>query len=119
MDFNDNVFLINSLKSGNEKAFMFLFNKYHRRLNAYALSFIDDKAAAQDIMQEVFLKTWKYRKRLDSQFSIQSFLYKSIYNEFINQYAERDHRPLIVRTAVRYLLRAGADRRYRNTDRQY
>ncbi len=86
MDFNDNITLVNSLKTGDEKAFMFLYNKYYRRLYAYALALIDDKAAAQDIIQEVFLNTWKYRKRLDSQYTIQSFLYKTVHNEFITQY---------------------------------
>src|SRR5690606_19403133 len=39
-----------------------------------------------DIVQNVFLKTWKNRKKLNPEFSIQSFLYKSVYNEFINDY---------------------------------
>lgn len=86
MDFNDNATLIENLIVGNEKAYMFLLNHYHRRLHAYALTLINDQAMAQDIVQNVFFKTWKSRKKLNTQFSIQSFLYKSVYNEFINSY---------------------------------
>jgi len=86
MDLNDNIVLIDSLKRGEEKAYTFLLDKYHRRLNAYALSLIGDPAMAADIVQNVFLKTWQFRKKLNTKYSIQSFLYKSVYNQFINTY---------------------------------
>ena len=86
MNFNDNNVLIENLINGNEKAYMFLLTTYHRRLHAYALTLANDQAEAQDIVQNVFLKTWKSRKKLKKEFSIQSFLYKAVYNEFINSY---------------------------------
>jgi RNA polymerase sigma-70 factor (ECF subfamily) len=86
MNFNDNDALIENLIIGNEKAYMFLLETYHKRLHAYAITLVNDQAQAQDIVQNVFLKTWKSRKKLKNQFSIQNFLYKSVYNEFINTY---------------------------------
>ena len=86
MNFDDNAILIQNLVNGNEKAYMFLLDTYHRRLNAYALTLVSDQDQAKDIVQNVFLKTWKSRKKLKTQFSIQSFLYKAVYNEFINSY---------------------------------
>ncbi|WP_298472954.1 RNA polymerase sigma-70 factor [uncultured Maribacter sp.] len=86
MDLNENKKLINQLRKGEEKAYMFLLDKYHRRLHAYALTLIDDHSLAQDIVQNVFLKTWQYRKKLNHKFTIQSFLYKSVYNEFVNTF---------------------------------
>jgi len=86
MDFSDDKVLVEGLKKGQEKAYMFLLDTYHRRLHAYALSLINDYSIADDIVQNVFLKTWQYRKKLSAQYSIQSFLYKSVYNEFINTY---------------------------------
>lgn len=86
MDFNDNAVLMESLKNGEEKAYNFLLNKFHRKLNAYAFTLVNDQSMAQDIVQNVFLKTWKFRNKLNPEFSIQSFLYKSVYNEFINSY---------------------------------
>lgn len=86
MDFSDNAKLIENLINGEEKAYMFLLDKFHRKLNAYALTLVHDHSMAQDIVQNVFLKTWKNKKKLNPEFSIQSFLYKSVYNEFINNY---------------------------------
>lgn len=88
MGFDDNIVLMESLKNGDEKAYKFLLNKFHRKLNAYALTLVNDHSMAQDIVQNVFLKTWKNRNKLNPEFSIQSFLYKSVYNEFINSYQQ-------------------------------
>lgn len=88
MNFDNNSFLMESLKNGEEKAYKFLLNKFHRKLHAYALTLVNDHSMAQDIVQNVFLKTWKNRNKLNPEFSIQSFLYKSVYNEFINSYQQ-------------------------------
>lgn len=85
-DFEENANLIFHLKKGNEQAYSFLVNCYNHRLCVYANSLINDKSLAEDIVQNVFIKTWEKRKFLIADFSIQSFLYKSVYNEYINQY---------------------------------
>ena len=74
------------LKKGDEAAFTELINTYNRRLFAYAISLSGDYSLAKDIVQNVFVKTFEYRKRLDPEFSIQGFLYRSVYNQFINTY---------------------------------
>lgn len=74
------------LKSGDESAFTELINKFNRRLFAYAVSLSGDYSLAKDIVQDVFLKTYEFRKRLNPEFSIEGFLYRSVYNQFINVY---------------------------------
>ena len=59
------------LKKGDEAAFTELINTYNRRLFAYAISLSGDYSLAKDIVQNVFVKTFEYRKRLDPEFSIQ------------------------------------------------
>lgn len=86
MDFEDNISLIQALSQGKEEAYNYLLSKYHRRLYAYALTLINDHALAEDIVQNVFISVWKFRKRLNPQYSIKSFLFKSVYNEFLNAY---------------------------------
>ena len=78
--------LVELLKKGDESAFTELINKYNRRLFAYAVSLSGDYSLAKDIVQDVFLKTYEYRKRLNPEFSIEGFLYRSVYNQFINVY---------------------------------
>lgn len=81
--------LIEQLVIGNEKAYMSLLDTYHKRLYAYALTLAGDPHSAQDIVQNVFLNTWRFRKKLNPDFSIQSFLYRSVYNEFVNHYQQK------------------------------
>lgn len=92
--YKNNIDFIDHLKRGDEKAYVYLVETYHKPLFSYVLSLNADKALAEDIIQIVFLKTWEYRKRLNSNYSIKSFLYKSTYNEFINQYHK--HRALSI-----------------------
>lgn len=88
MKFEDEKILIDSLNKGNEEAFGFLFDKYHDRLYAYALSLVNENMMAQDIVQNVFIRTWKFRKKLNPLYSLQSFLYKTTYNEFVRTYQQ-------------------------------
>lgn len=82
----NNSGIIESLKKGDENAYSYLVKMYHKPLFVYALNLTNDHAQSEDIAQIVFLKTWEFRKRLKPDYSIKSFLYKSAYNEFINQY---------------------------------
>jgi len=102
MDFSNNKTLIENLKKGEESAYIFLLNKYHRQLHAYALTLVHDQAMAQDIVQNVFFKTWKSRKKLNETFSIRSFLYKCVYNEFINTYQKRKKAMLLHQKYVEF-----------------
>jgi RNA polymerase sigma-70 factor (ECF subfamily) len=86
MSYKNEEFLMERLKKGEEKAYMYLLDHYHKSLCAFAQTLINDHALAEDIVQNVFLKTWIFRKKLDSQFSLKSFLTKSVYNEFLSSY---------------------------------
>jgi len=88
-DYQNNIKLISHLKNGDKKAYLFLVNSYNHKLCVYANSLVNDHALAEDIVQNVFLKVWVRRKKLRDVFSINNFLYKSVYNEFIDQYRKR------------------------------
>jgi len=90
----NNIELIKDLKAGNENAYTYLVSTYHKLLYSYAMSLTNDDDLTKDIIQNVFLKTWEYRKKLNPEYSIKSFLYKTTYNEFINQYHK--HRKISV-----------------------
>lgn len=86
MDFSDNKSLILNLKDGNKKAFSYLIDTYHHDLCVYANSLINNHIQADDVVQNVFIKLWTKRENLSESFSLKSFLYKAVYNEFIDQY---------------------------------
>ena len=84
--FKENANLIWHLKKGNEDAFSFLVKNFNHQLCVYASSLLNNESLAEDIVQNVYIKTWEKRKLLSENFSIKSFLYKSVYNEYIDQY---------------------------------
>ena len=85
-DYNDNNVLIESLKNGDEKAYAYLIDTYHNKLCVYANSLVKNIYSAEDIVQNVFIKVWEQRTRLKSDHALKSFLYKLVYNEFIDLY---------------------------------
>ena len=87
--YSDNIQLIEALKTGDPKAYTFLVNTYHHKLCVYAYSFTHDHNLSEDIVQNVFMRIWNKRKNLKDDFVIISFLYKSVYNEFIDQYRSK------------------------------
>ena len=93
MDHLKNQYLAERLISGDCKAYDFLMDIYYQRLCAYAQSLCNDHALAEDIVQNVFVRIWVKRKKINPDFSIKSYLYKSVYNEFITQY--RKNKPVL------------------------
>ena len=61
--YQDQSLLIEHLKQGKEKAYIYLIDYYSQRLFAYALTLSCNETMAQDIIQNVFLRTWEKRKK--------------------------------------------------------
>ncbi len=59
------------------------------RLCVYANNLVKDTDRAEDIVQNVFIRTGERRSTLKTEFTIKSFLYRSVHNEFIDQYRNR------------------------------
>lgn len=85
-DYSDNTILIESLRNGDESAYTYLIDTYHHKLCVYANSLVKNVYSAEDIVQNVFIKVWEQRTRLKTEHSLKSFLYKLVYNEFIDLY---------------------------------
>ncbi|CAM4241923.1 RNA polymerase sigma-70 factor [Zobellia roscoffensis] len=84
--FNNQNLLIEGLKNGDEIAYVHLIEQYHNRLCNYANSLIKDDLIAEDIVQNVFVQIWEKRKKLKHELSLESYLYKSVHNKFIDEY---------------------------------
>lgn len=89
----NDISLINSLKKGEPNAYTYLVDAYHHKLCVYVYSLTRDYDLAEDIVQNVFVRIWKKRLKLKDDFSIKNYLYRSVYNEFIDQY--RQNKPVL------------------------
>lgn len=73
-----------SIAEGNMKAFEELVCEYHRPLNAFAFRMINEKDAAQDIVQDVFTNIWFNRRTIDFGESFGGYLYTLTRNASLN-----------------------------------
>ncbi len=87
--FTNDFELIEALKNAESKAFNYLFNTYYQKLCIYGFSLTKDHYLSEDIVQSVFMKFWCKRQLLKNDFIVKRYLYKSVYNEFIDYYRKR------------------------------
>ena len=73
--------LIRNIRKGDAKSFEELFDRYYDRFYAFACALLHDRDAAEDILQNVFLKLWIGRERLDEDRSVSNYLLVSVRNE--------------------------------------
>ena len=92
--------LVTDLRKGEESAYVYLMDSYHHKLCLYAYSFCKDRSLAADMVQNVLLRLWKKRSSLKINSSLRSFLYRSVYNEFLDQYK---HRKFILNLEKEYM----------------
>lgn len=76
--------LIRAIKNGDTKSFETLFEKYYDRYFSFACALLHDTDAAEDVLQNVFLKIWLGRDRLDENRSIENYLLVSVRNEIFD-----------------------------------
>lgn len=76
--------LVHQIKRGDSKSFEELFEKYYDRLFSFACALLGDEDVAEDILQNVFLKLWIGRERLDEVRSISNYLLVCVRNEIFD-----------------------------------
>jgi len=84
--FSNQKKLIKHLKKGNSLAYSYLVGLYYKELCNYATSLARDDFKSEDIVQNVIVRMWQQREKLNTNILIKNYLYKSVYNEFIDQY---------------------------------
>ena len=83
------ITLIRDLKKGKSEAYSFLMRTYYYKLWVYATKLSKNQNLSKDIVQNVFVNVWINRKKLKDDFVVQSYLYRSVYNQFIDHYRKR------------------------------
>jgi RNA polymerase sigma-70 factor, ECF subfamily len=58
--------LLNLLKKGDMRAFDTIYERYCKRMYGFVIRYIKQEEDAEEIVQEVFLKIWESRKRIDT-----------------------------------------------------
>ncbi|MBS1567224.1 MAG: RNA polymerase sigma-70 factor [Bacteroidetes bacterium] len=83
MELNDTV-LIQLLGNRDEGAFEQVFKAHFKNLHAYACTIVQETAAAEEIVQNVFYKIWEKAAQLNISPPVAAYLYRAVNNESIN-----------------------------------
>jgi RNA polymerase sigma-70 factor (family 1) len=76
--------LIQRMLGGDESAFSIIFKTYYADLVLFAGTFVRDKPAAEEIVQDVFIRLWENRESVIITSSLRSFLLKAVQNKCID-----------------------------------
>jgi len=75
-----------AIRSGDEAAFDAVFRQWYEPLCHYAARLADgDMDEAEDLVQQVFVKIWEQRARMDIAWSLKAYLYKTVHNAALNR----------------------------------
>lgn len=75
-----------ALTQGDKSAFDTLFRRWYEPLCHYACRLADgDMDEAEDLVQQAFVKLWEYRNKLNVEWSLKAYLYKTVHNACLNR----------------------------------
>tara|TARA_B100001964_G_C13967511_1_gene480415 strand:+ start:47 stop:586 length:540 start_codon:yes stop_codon:yes gene_type:complete len=76
------------LKSGNTEAYGYFYDKYVKKVYSFILFKVSDKEIAQDLTQDVFLRTWQHIVDKKELKSFQAFIFSVSRNIVIDHYRQ-------------------------------
>lgn len=76
--------LFERIKKSEVKAFETLFHSYYGYLCLYATKILKNDSAAEEIVQDFFVKFWEKRQHINIETSIKNYMFRSIKNQCVN-----------------------------------
>jgi len=75
---------LSRLISGDQHCFEKVYCCYKDRIYYYALKLTKSEELAEEVVQDVFIKIWTNREKIDTQYSFSSFVFRVAHNHAIN-----------------------------------
>jgi RNA polymerase sigma-70 factor (ECF subfamily) len=85
----DDLTLVKRVRSGDQRAFKLLVERYQRKIYSVALGMLRDKEEALDVSQEAFVKVYKYLDHFKGDSSFYTWLYRITVNICIDSIRRR------------------------------
>jgi RNA polymerase sigma-70 factor (ECF subfamily) len=79
------------VKEDDMLAFYQIYERYCKRLYGFILKYIKQESEAEEIVQEVFLKIWESRDKVDVYSSFESYLFTIAYNTTMSLFRKKVH----------------------------
>jgi RNA polymerase sigma-70 factor (family 1) len=93
--------IVKAIGNHEKGVFESLYKEHYRQLFAVAYRYVRNAPVAEEIVHDVFLMIWNRADQLTIQYSIKSYLYKSVANSSLNyikkEKAERDKQDVYIK----------------------
>ncbi len=76
----DDLTLVNRVRTGDQRAFKLLVERYQRKVYGVALGMLKDKEEARDVAQDAFIKVYRYLDHFKGDASFYTWLYRITVN---------------------------------------
>lgn len=76
--------LLEDLREGQEQGLKAVFDQYNQPLFFFALQFVHNRAIAEEIVADAFIKVWERKDRFESENKLKAFLYIAVKNACLN-----------------------------------
>jgi len=76
--------LMHEIKADNMFAFDFLYKKYCKRVYKFGYSILKSTEESESLIQDVFLKLWENRHKVEKNSSVKSYIFTITYNSAIS-----------------------------------
>ena len=83
--------LFHQVSRGDENAFATLFHHYSRQLYPFVLKKVKSEIMAEEIVQEVFLKLWLNRQKMEGMENPEGYLYRMTANLVLDHFSLMAH----------------------------
>lgn len=85
LDINNNRFIINALKTGEEDVFDAVYRYYFRRLCAFCSQYINEQEEIEEIVQDTMMWLWENRCCLMEELTLKTLLFTIVKNKALNR----------------------------------
>ena len=75
---------ISKIQNGDPKAFEMLFHRYYGNLCLFATKILNNDKAAEEVVQNFFVKLWEKKEQINIDTSLQNYLFRSVKNHCLN-----------------------------------
>lgn len=80
------------LKAGDKKAFRQIYDRYHKSIFFLSVRYLKDRHMAEDAVQDIFIKLWITKERLNPSKSLKSYLFTCLRNHVLNMIRNQKRR---------------------------
>lgn len=83
------------VKKNDERAFALIIDRYQAKLIRYGRKFLSDGSDIEDMVQNVFVKTYRNIRSFDSARKFSPWIYRIAHNVFVNAIRDRSRDPIV------------------------